>query len=187
MSIERKKEIRSHLGDARLVSLKKKRRENILRSKLLSIPINSFVRRKLFFRRTINRVSENLRFSNNWSSGFKIQWIEYAGRKEKGRGRTRRHSFRRIRTTINTGHVEGLVFTADVKNWQSTRNRKNPLAQRDSAIDWKKEGRKEGWNDPLSFNNSSIIPLVNDFQILKRVSNSFENKVENSIDNRSEE
>lgn len=187
MSIERKKEIRSHLGDARLVLSKKKRRENILRSKLLSIPINSFVRRKLFFRRTINRVSGNLRFSNNRSSGFKIQWIEYAGRKEKGRGRTRRHSFRRIRTTINTGHVEGLVFTADVKNWQSTRNRKNPLAQRDSAIDWKKEGRKEGWNDPLSFNNSSIIPLVNDFQILKRVSNSFENKVENSIDNRSEE
>lgn len=138
------------------LSLKKKK--NILRSKLLSIPINSFVR-NFFFRWTIKRVSENLRFSNNWSCGLKIQWIEYAprvGKKRKG------EKFYRI-CTIN---MEGLVFITDLKNWQSTR--KNPLVFKESAIDWKKEGRNNSWP---SFNDSSIIPLVNDFQILQEERN----------------
>lgn len=138
------------------LSLKKKK--NILRSKLLSIPINSFVR-NFFFRSTIKRVSENLRFSNNWSCGLKIQWIEYAprvGKKRKG------EKFYRI-CTIN---MEGLVFITDLKNWQSTR--KNPLVFKESAIDWKKEGRNNSWP---SFNDSSIIPLVNDFQILQEERN----------------
>lgn len=139
------------------LSLKKKKK-NILRSKLLSIPINSFVR-NFFFRSTIKRVSENLRFSNNWSCGLKIQWIEYAprvGKKRKG------EKFYRI-CTIN---MEGLVFITDLKNWQSTR--KNPLVFKESAIDWKKEGRNNSWP---SFNDSSIIPLVNDFQILQEERN----------------
>lgn len=139
------------------LSLKKKKK-NILRSKLLSIPINSFVR-NFFFRWTIKRVSENLRFSNNWSCGLKIQWIEYAprvGKKRKG------EKFYRI-CTIN---MEGLVFITDLKNWQSTR--KNPLVFKESAIDWKKEGRNNSWP---SFNDSSIIPLVNDFQILQEERN----------------
>lgn len=139
------------------LSLKKKKK-NILRSKLLSIPINSFVR-NFFFCWTIKRVSENLRFSNNWSCGLKIQWIEYAprvGKKRKG------EKFYRI-CTIN---MEGLVFITDLKNWQSTR--KNPLVFKESAIDWKKEGRNNSWP---SFNDSSIIPLVNDFQILQEERN----------------
>lgn len=137
------------------LSLKKKK--NILRSKLLSIPINSFVR-NFFFRWTIKRVSENLRFSNNWSCGLKIQWIEYAPRGKKRKG----EKFYRI-CTIN---MEGLVFITDLKNWQSTR--KNPLVFKESAIDWKKEGRNNSWP---SFNDSSIIPLVNDFQILQEERN----------------
>lgn len=137
------------------LSLKKKK--NILRSKLLSIPINSFVR-NFFFRSTIKRVSENLRFSNNWSCGLKIQWIEYAPRGKKRKG----EKFYRI-CTIN---MEGLVFITDLKNWQSTR--KNPLVFKESAIDWKKEGRNNSWP---SFNDSSIIPLVNDFQILQEERN----------------
>lgn len=56
-AIERKREIRSHLGNARLVSLSKKKKKNILRSKLLSIPINSFVRN--FF--SVQRLSEYLK------------------------------------------------------------------------------------------------------------------------------
>lgn len=138
------------------LSLKKKKK-NILRSKLLSIPINSFVR-NFFFRWTIKRVSENLRFSNNWSCGLKIQWIEYAPRGKKRKG----EKFYRI-CTIN---MEGLVFITDLKNWQSTR--KNPLVFKESAIDWKKEGRNNSWP---SFNDSSIIPLVNDFQILQEERN----------------
>lgn len=138
------------------LSLKKKKK-NILRSKLLSIPINSFVR-NFFFRSTIKRVSENLRFSNNWSCGLKIQWIEYAPRGKKRKG----EKFYRI-CTIN---MEGLVFITDLKNWQSTR--KNPLVFKESAIDWKKEGRNNSWP---SFNDSSIIPLVNDFQILQEERN----------------
>lgn len=142
------------------LSLKKKKK-NILRSKLLSIPINSFVR-NFFFRWTIKRVSENLRFSNNWSCGLKIQWIEYAprvGKKRKG------EKFYRI-CTIN---MEGLVFIADLKKL-AKHSKESPRFQR--VCHRLKEGRKEERNNSWpSFNDSSIIPLVNDFQILQEERN----------------
>lgn len=152
-----KREIRSHLGNARLVSLSKKKKKEHIAFETF-IDTDKFFRSKLFFRSTIKRVSENLRFSNNWSCGLKIQWIEYAPRGKKRKG----EKFYRI-CTIN---MEGLVFITDLKNWQSTR--KNPLVFKESAIDWKKEGRNNSWP---SFNDSSIIPLVNDFQILQEERN----------------
>lgn len=141
------------------LSLKKKKK-NILRSKLLSIPINSFVR-NFFFCWTIKRVSENLRFSNNWSCGLKIQWIEYAPRGKKRKG----EKFYRI-CTIN---MEGLVFIADLKKL-AKHSKESPRFQR--VCHRLKEGRKEGRNNSWpSFNDSSIIPLVNDFQILQEERN----------------
>lgn len=139
------------------LSLKKKKK-NILRSKLLSIPINSFVRN--FF--SVQRLSEYLKiydFQITEVVAWKFNGSNtLQGEKKKRKG----EKFYRI-CTIN---MEGLVFITDLKNWQSTR--KNPLVFKESAIDWKKEGRNNSWP---SFNDSSIIPLVNDFQILQEERN----------------
>lgn len=142
------------------LSLKKKKK-NILRSKLLSIPINSFVRN--FF--SVQRLSEYLKiydFQITEVVAWKFNGSNtLQGEKKKRKG----EKFYRI-CTIN---MEGLVFIADLKKL-AKHSKESPRFQR--VCHRLKEGRKEGRNNSWpSFNDSSIIPLVNDFQILQEERN----------------